>query len=252
MMLATLTLLFAQAGPVLSLAEQGRLTTCLDQARRDPPSAIAGATEWLGESDGAARALPQQCLGQAYVSLLRWEAAEQAFLAARDSTTDAAHRARLGAMAGNAALAAERWEPALAALAVAQADAATAEHAELAGTISADRARALVALGRLADAGDAIDQARSNASQNSEVWLLSATLARRQEDLAGAASLIAIAAALAPDDPAVALEAGTIAILAGDAVAARRNWQRVRQMAPDGPEAATARDYLAQLDEAGE
>ena len=85
MLTLTLSLIIAQAAAALSPAEQARLTLCLDQARRDPPSAIAEANQWLGESSGAGAALPQQCLGQAYVSLLRWEAAEQAFLAARDA-----------------------------------------------------------------------------------------------------------------------------------------------------------------------
>ena len=247
-----LALFAAQAASALSLAEQGRLTQCLDAARRDPPSAIATANEWLGESSGAARALPQQCLGQAYVSLLRWEAAEEAFLAARDAATDRAWRARLGAMAGNAALAAERWDAALAILDATIGDAAMAGEAALAGSISADRALALVGLDRLEAAGAALEQARADAPQNPEGWLLSATLARRQDDLSGAASFIAVAAALAPDDPRIALEAGTIAILANDEEAARRNWQRVRNLAPDSAEAAIAAGYLAQLDGSGE
>jgi tetratricopeptide (TPR) repeat protein len=252
MLLSALALFAAQATSALSLAEQGRLQACLDQARRDPASAIVSANAWLGEASGAGLALPQQCLGQAYVSLLRWDAAEAAFLAARDASADDGLRARLGAMAGNAALAAERWNAALAALGTAQVDAAAAGDPALAGSIAADRSRAMVALDQLEAAELTLERARADAPQNAEVWLLSATLARRQGDLAAAAALIATAGALAPDDPRVALEAGVVAVLAGDEEAARGNWELVQELAPASPEAATAAGYLAQLAESGE
>ena len=252
MILAALALLLAQATPAISLGEQGRLTLCLEEARRDPATAISTASEWLGEASGAGSALAQHCLGQAYVSLLRWQAAEEAFLAGRDATADVVMRARLGAMAGNAALAAERWDAALAALAVAQVDAAAANDAVLAGLIAADRARALVALGEIDAAGEALERARSDDPQNAEAWLLSATLARRQGDIATAAGLIERAAALASGDPQIALEAGVIALLAGDADAAQGAWEMVQELAPGTPEAAIAEDYLTQLEGPGE
>jgi len=228
--------------------EFDRLKVCLDQARKDPATAINSANAWLAEANGPGRALPQQCLGQAYVSLLRWDAAEKAFLAGRDDVTaDDDLRARLGAMAGNAALAAGDDNGALAALAAAEVDASAAGKTELAGTIAADRARALVALEQPAAAGRTLERARRDASQDAEVWLLSATLARRQNDLPGAASFIDTALALAPKDPQVLLEAGAIAILNGDEEAARGYWQDVQTVAPNTPEAATAADYLGQL-----
>ena len=252
MIFHALSLLAAQAASVLSPGEQARLDLCLDEARRDPPTAIATAGQWLTEASGPGRALPQQCLGQAYVALLRWEAAEAAFLAGRDLATDDQLQARLGAMAGNAALAAGRWEAALAALATAQVDAAAAGDAALSATIAADRARALVGLGQLDGAKAVLDRARADHPQDAEVWLLSATLARRMDHLADAAALIAVAAALAPDEPQVVLEAGVIAVLAGDEEAARGNWELVRELAPGSAEAATAAGYLSQHDEGGE
>jgi hypothetical protein len=53
---------------------------------------------------------------------------------------------------------------------------------------------------------------------------------------------------LAPTDPAIGLEAGVIAALGGRDDAARQSWQSVVRLAPDTPEAETARTYLAQLD----
>ncbi|HZF45775.1 MAG TPA: hypothetical protein VEZ26_05540, partial [Sphingomonadaceae bacterium] len=55
------------------------------------------------------------------------------------------------------------------------------------------------------------------------------------------------AAGLDPANPAIGLEAGVIAALAGADDAARKSWQSVVETAPDSPEAQTARDYLAQL-----
>ncbi len=247
-MLALLSLLLVQAAqPSL---EQDRLTVCLDQARTDPATAITTADEWLAEASGAGRSAPQQCLGTAYVSLLRWDAARDAFMGARDARAESegAARARLGAMAGNAALAGRHAEEALAMLDQALADARGAGQVELAGTISADRAKALVALGRQQEAVPALDAARRDAPQQAAVWLLSATLARRMEQLDQAQSYIQTAATLTPDDPAIGLEAGLIAALSGRDDAARASWRSVIDRAPGSPPAKEAAEYLAQLD----
>ena len=68
--------------------------------------------------------------------------------------------------------------------------------------------------------------------------MLSAALARRQQDLPRARADIAKAAALAPADPDVQFEQGAIAAASGDLPAARRLWQQVVAAAP-GTEAAT-------------
>ena len=247
-----LSLLLAQAAVSVQPVEQDRLQLCLEQARTDPATAIATADGWLAEAAGAERSLPGQCLGSAYVSLLRWDAAQAAFLAARDArpAEDGAIRARLGAMAGNAALAAGDHAAALAALDRALADAAQGGggESELAGTIAADRARALVGLGREDEAAAMLEQARRNAPQQAEVWLLSATLARRQDALEEAQGYIETAAALAPDDPAIGLEAGLIAALDGRDDTARTSWRSVIAAAPGSPESVAAGEYLAQLD----
>ena len=247
MILPSLALFAAQAAAAEIPVEQDRLQVCLGEARRDPTTAISNASQWLGEAAGAERALPQQCLGQAYVSLLRWDAAENAFRAARDASSDPLERARLGAMAGSAALPEARHVDALGLLDAAKKDALAAGDAELAGSIAADRSRAFVGLGQLGDAAEALTEARTNAPQHLDAWLLSATLARRQGDLAQAKNFIATAATLAPQDPDVALEAGVVAILSGDEEGARRNWLAVQSLAPNTPQAATATQYLSQL-----
>jgi tetratricopeptide (TPR) repeat protein len=248
----TAALLIAQAGAAQAAAptvQEDRLALCRQEARVDPATAMVTASLWLAESQGPGRSAPQQCLGFAYTSLLRWDAAESAFLAARQALLPGEHaaRARLAGMAGNAALAGNRNEAALAAFDLARQDAQAAGDLVLAGSVEADRARALVALGRLNQAAEALARARQDAPQDASAWLLSATLSRRQERLDEALGQIRTAAALAPDDPAIGLEAGLIAALSGQDEAAETSWRAVLASSPDSPEASVARDYLAQL-----
>jgi len=244
-------LAFAQAAAVAPApVKETRLRSCLEEARTDPSTAIITASAWTSEASGEAASLPQQCLGFAYMSLLRWEAAEQAFVAARDARPqdDQPARARLGAMAGNAALAGDSFARAVELLGTAQVDAEAAGLSELAGQVAADRARALVGTGREAEAGEVLAGAQILSPQAAEVWLLSATLERRNGDLSRARGFIATAASLAPQDPEIGLEAGLISALTGQDEAAREAWQSVLSLAPDSPHADTARTYLARLD----
>ena len=248
MILSALLPLVAQASAPATL-EQTKLAICLEQARADPTTAIMTASVWIGEAYAAERAFPLQCIGIAYTRLLRWDAAERSFLAGRDDALeqDFPLRAKLAAMAGNAALADERYDAALADLALAAADAAAGGETVVGGEVEIDRSRALVALGRMDEAGEALAKARSDAPQDVDTWLLSATLARRLDDLAKAQAYIETAAGLDPRNPAVGLEAGLIAVLSGDDDAARKSWQSVVDISPDSPEAETAKTYLAQL-----
>lgn len=255
-MIASALLLFlvqdgaAAPQPPRSVAED-RLTVCLEQARTDPAGAIAAASGWSGEASGAETSYPQQCLGLAYSMLLRWDAAEAAFLAAREAAgaADPFRRARLATMAGNAALAGERAADALAALDLAAADAAAAGDGGLRAMVEADRARAMVMQGREGEAEAALAAARTLDPQSPFAWLLSATLARRLGKLEDAQGHIETAAALSPDYPEIGLEAGVIAMLAGRSEAAEASWRSVIELAPDSEAAASARAYLAQAAE---
>jgi tetratricopeptide (TPR) repeat protein len=256
-MLSTLlhSLLFGQAVAAAAPIEQVRLDLCLDKAREDPATAIAEASAWLGEVGPPETSYPQQCLGYAYTLLLRWEAAESAFLSAREAevVSNRFRRAQLAAMAGNAALANNRADAALAALDLAATDAAVAGDAGLRAIVETDRARAMVMQGREAEAEAVLAAARGLDAQNAFAWLLSATLARRLDKLDEAQGLIETAAALSPNYPEVGLEAGVIAMLQGREDAAKASWQSVVAVEPNSEAAATARGYLAQLAEpAGE
>ena len=225
------------------------LVSCLDQLAQDPARAHTMAQIRRSETKGADRVLANHCLGTAATELGLWEDARMAFIAAREETPheESRTRARFATMAGNAALAAGDAAGALDLLQIAEADARSAASAPLQALAAIDRARALVTLGRGEEALAALDTATGLAPDSSEGWLLKATLLRRLDRLELAQQAIERAARLAPTDPVIGLEAGVIAVLAGRDDAARASWQSVIDLAPDGPVAATARDYLAQL-----
>ena len=89
--------------------------------------------------------------------------------------------------------------------------------------------------------------ARRDSPQNAETWLLSATLARRQGDLASAQARIQTAAGLDFKNPDIGLEAGVIAALGNRDDAARKSFQSVIDTAARTPEAEAAKGYLDQL-----
>ena len=69
-----------------------------------------------------------------------------------------------------------------------------------------------------------------------------------RERLGEAQRHIEYAATLAPRDPAVGLEAGVIAAMAGREEQARASFQSVIEVAPESVEANRARTYLTRLD----
>lgn len=225
------------------------LEECMSAVNSDPPGAIDIAEAWLAQAKGTATAPAQFCLGSAHAALDRWDEAEGAFLAGRDAAaaSDLRLRAQLGAMAGTTALARNEPARALAALDQAHADALAAPDAELGGDIQVDRSRALVALKREGDAATALTEARTANPKNPEAWLLSATLSRRQGQLAEAQAQIETAVGLEPRDAAIGLEAGVIAVLSGRDAAARKSWESVVAAAPESDAAKTAGGYLTQL-----
>ena len=234
------------AAPAASLSQAAQ---CRKLLATSPIEAADFAEAWLDGVKGSAPAEPGQCLGMALAAQGKWDDAEGAFAAAREVTpaNEPANRARLGGMAGNALLVAGKAEAALTLLDQAHGEALGANNPQLAGEISIDRARALVALKRDGDAATALATARTNAAENGQGWLLSATLSRRQGKLAEAQQQIQVAAQLMPLDPEVGLEAGVIAVLAGNEGAARRSWLSVVKAAPGRETARVAQSYLDQL-----
>jgi tetratricopeptide (TPR) repeat protein len=233
------------AAPSARSVTRPAIEVCLATARSEPAKARALAEEWVARTTGAQRATGRHCLGVAAGNGGDWATAGAAFLAAREEASEPRFRARMGALAGAALLAQDKPAEALAVLDSARAEAAA--EAQLGGEIAQERAVALVALKREPEAGMALAEARRLGPDDANAWLLSATLARRQGDLATAQQQIERAAALDPRDPAVGLEAGVVAALSGNDAAARKSFESVIAAAPDSEQAATARAYLAQL-----
>lgn len=227
----------------------GDLASCLADAASNPLSVVERATAWRARAEGRNKAEAGHCLGVALSALGRWQPALIALGEARDALPagERAYRARLGAMAGNAAIAGGNADAALAALDTATADAAGTADAALTGDIALDRARALVELGRPAEAEAPLATAREAMPKSAQAWLLSATLSRRLGKLVDAQAQIQKAGELLPTSPEIGLEAGVIAVLSGRDEAARKSWQSVIDAAPSSTAATTAKSYIAQL-----
>jgi tetratricopeptide (TPR) repeat protein len=238
-----LLLQLAAAQPLPTLDEV-QFAECLTLASKDPASAISSASLWTQEKGGY---LARACHGFALASDFKFDLAvpmltEAATLAEAKGDPRAA---RFWAQAGNAAIAA--GQPDVAVDALGKALASNALDNDERADSEVDRARALVALGKSADGEAALATARQLAPENGAAWLLSATLARRLNKLPDALVFIQTAAALLPIDPAVALEAGNIAIAAGDDNTARKQWEQAIKIAPNSRQAVTARAQLATL-----
>lgn len=247
-MLFTLSILLQSAQPAtakpLPSLNQLQFEECLTLARDDPPSAVMEASLWAQQSGDY---LAKACHGQALANDFRFAEAAPLFIeAARgaDGKNDV-RAARFWAQAGNAYIAEGMAADALGALDIAL-KSNTLKGAERAD-IEVDRARALVALSRSDDAATALTKARQLGPENGAAWLLSATLARRMNKLADALGFVQTAASLAPRDAAVALEAGNIAIAAGDEGAAHKQWEQAIKIAPNSRQAITAQAQLAAL-----
>lgn len=230
--------------PAPSPTEQ-RFNRCVDLASSDPAGAEREASNWQLQGGGF---LARQCLGIAYATELRWSAAAAEFEAAA-TAAEIAHDVRAPnywAQAGNAWLAGGTPAKALSALNAALAPATLVGLAR--GEAELDRARAAVALGDNPSARRDIDRALVDAIDDPLAWLLSATLARRMNDLPRARHDIAETLRRAGDDASAQLEAGNIAALSGDEAAARAAWTRAAQLRPDSDAGRAAMAALRQFD----
>lgn len=238
-------------------AAPSRYSECLTASDADPLAALESAEAWQEQAAGSERGDALHCQGAALMRLDRWDAAQQAYSEAASLTpaSELLLRAMRQAMAGVSAIQRGEFAAADTLLAAAQADAAndgaapeaTGALSRVSGDIAIYRAQALVALKREGEAAAALTQARQLSPQSPVAWLLSATLSRRMGQLAEAQAQIERAAELLPVDPAIGLEAGVIAVLAGHDAAARKSWQSVVAMAPGSSEAKSAQSYLDQL-----
>jgi hypothetical protein len=242
----------AATAPVVPLAgsrtlgpiDEDRGRRCQALIAIDANAAIAEANEW--HTQGGLW-LAQRCLGLALSAQGQFAMAADAFDAAvREAQGRPADVARLQEQAGNAALASGDAPRARRAL-----DAVIAANALAGSELSfalVDRARVLVALADPTAARADLDAATAAQPQNSDAWLLSATLARRQRDFSRASSDIMTALQLANRDAAIVLESGNIAAAMGDFAVARARWERAADLGEGQPEGTAAAAHLAELD----
>ena len=240
-----IALLLLASAPATS--EATRFEACAALAQSDPTRAIDEASTWRIAGGGVPA---RQCEGLAYVAQRRWVSAATAFeTAAREAEAKADGRAAiLWVQAGNAALAGNDGQKASAYFDGALARGQLA--GEALGEAHLDRARARAALGDLKGARVDLDLATRYVPADPLGWLLSATLARKMNDLVRAQADIEQAASRSPDDASVAFEAGNIAILSGHEAAARTAWTAAIKSAPDSPAARAATESLGRLDQA--
>ncbi len=234
----------APAAPPPGETMEARYDRCVDLATGNPPEGVIEGTGWRANGGGF---FARQCIGIAYANQAKWAPAAEEFEAAAQEAEVARNpkAAQFWAQAGNARLAAGEVAKARAALDAALA-AGTLVGLER-GEAQFDRARAMVAAGDLEGARADIDQALTLAEEDPLIWLASATLARRMEDLPRARKDIAEAFRRSSDDPSVYLEIGNIAALGGDADGARSAWNDAVRIAPSSEAAANARQALQQF-----
>lgn len=245
MMTAALLLTAAQVGPpVPTDLDLQRYDKCIDLATTKPGEAVAAAAQWRAQGGGY---LAQQCLGMAYAGQQKWTDAAEAFeVAAREGAV--AHESRTAnywAQAGNAWALAGEFAKARTALDSAI-SAGTLRGLDL-GEAYLDRARVRVVQADLPGARQDMDEAVNYAADDPLAWLLSATLARRMNDVGLARRHINEALKRSPDDASVQLEAGNVAALEKNEKAAREAWTAAMNLAPGTDVAIAARAALKQF-----
>jgi tetratricopeptide (TPR) repeat protein len=240
--------IFPTATPAAPQSDNDRLRACVDLVRTAPQQAATEAQAWL-EEQGARRLMARRCLGLAYAAQEQWATAATVYEQAAQEA-DAANdpgRAGFRAQAGNAWLAGGEAQRALQALDAALTTAGLDQRQR--GEALLDRARAQVALGHADRARADLDSALQLVPGDGFAWYLSAALSRRSNDLVRAASDIARARQLSPDDPDILLLAGTILGQAGNMNEAYVLYRRVVELAPDSEAGHQATASLATVRE---
>lgn len=220
-----------------------RYDGCVRALEADAAKVEEFATQWQALGGG----LPaRHCL--ALAQLKQGKNALAARTLAKAAEMAQAQKSPLAAdfwgQAGNAAMLAGDMPAAIAHFSSALL-AAGDEKSAVTANLLIDRARAYAETANLKAARTDLDAALKLAADVPEGWLLSAALARRENNLARARSDIDRAAVLAPDDADIAFEQGNIEAAGGDAEAARSHWQQAVEKARGGQAGVLAARALA-------
>ena len=220
---------------------------CTPDIQANAGAVIARARSLAQKETGTARLVALQCKGMAEAELGQYDAAAATFAGAAESAPDAHWRGMLEGQRGYALEAAGHAQEAAPVFDTAINALLESGDTLAAGEIAGDRAVAQLHGGDTDAAAQILADARIRMADSPRIWLLCATLARRQGDLVTAQADIERAADLAPSDPRIGLEAGVIAALDGRDVAARQSFRSVIAQPGAGSLADSARAYLAQI-----
>jgi tetratricopeptide (TPR) repeat protein len=224
------------------LVDSAEYEACLARLGEDADAALAEAERWHSQGGGEGAA---HCAALALIGLGETDRAAAALeqIAARSSASPAARSVVFG-QATQAWLLVEN--PARAQAAATQGLALTPEDTWL----LMDRAVALAAQGRHAQAIADLERATTIDPNRIEAWVLRAATRRQLDQIALAAADIERAFAIEVENAEAFLERGIIRQLQGNAEGARSDWSRALELAPDSPTADLAAQNLA-LNEAG-
>lgn len=237
---AALLLHLLAGGPAASGAAQlgagPGYERCLDLLRTDPEGALLYANGWEASGGGEGA---QHCAALAFLALGEPErGAERLEDLARRSDADPATRAAVFAEAGTAWTLAGDPDRAFAAATMAL----TLAPDDPALTL--DRALALGAMGRYAEALGDLDRALSLDPSRADAWALRGAAKRQLGRAREAERDVAQALALAPDHAEALLERGALRRGKGDVRGARADWERAVRSDPDSSAAELARRNL--------
>lgn len=226
-----------------SSLDRKRYDGCVRAISTDAAKAEQFALEWQGMGGG----LPaRHC--QALAQLHREQFAAAASTLVKAAKAAEAEKSPLAAdfwgQAGNAAFLAGDSKGAVGHFTTAITQAGDFAPGRTANLL-VDRARAETELGNIPAARADIDKALSLNRNDPITWMLSAALARRENNLARASQEISRASTLAPSDPDIMFEQGNIAAANGDRETARKVWEMTVKAGPGSPAAQMATKALA-------
>src|SRR5260221_3009430 len=213
----------------------------MEAARQKPEAAFDGANAWriAGGGDPA-----EHCADVGLIGLGRYAEAADKLEALADTMVKGPIdlRAQVLGQAGQSWLLA--GDSARAAAVLTAALALTPDDADL----LTDRAEALAGEKKYREAVADLDGALKLDGKRVDALVFRASAHRSLEQYDLARPDIDIALRLAPDQPDALLERGNIRGLTGDDAGARKDWQRVAQVAPNSAADSAAKANLAKLD----
>jgi tetratricopeptide (TPR) repeat protein len=234
------TAAFSAPAPV---DDSQRYAGCLALAGRDPARAIKAAEDWRASGAGAPAS---HCLAMAHLAAGHFlRAARELEALAEAGGASALMRADVLAQAGEAWLGGGKPNKAYLDFSAALSETPTGVPARFARYI--DRARALADLRDYTAALADLEQARAIDPGRAQTYVFMASAWRALGELGPAAKAVAKALAIDPKNVDALLERGNIRRLEGNDKGAKRDWQALLALAPEGPAAEAARVNLAVL-----